>query len=201
MQFNHMDHFLIFGALTPFNTHNTATQPFLSSDISTQSLLKSDGHLNKILLFCDTRLVGNYKRVTFNFWWHTLDSTVSDAYVYTRNGQLQVLTPKTFKTGNYIGLYHIFRTISKSEHKMDVRHNEMDKMWHARDAGVLKSWHSDSHTFLATLNPLYMYIGNIALHDCMSWCDHQHDHHHQRRQRATSQLALSFCFVFHRGNS
>ena len=48
------------------DTSDTATQPFLSSDILTQSLLKSDRHFDKILLFCDTH-GGNYKRVTFNF--------------------------------------------------------------------------------------------------------------------------------------
>ena len=35
-------------------------------DILIQSLLKSLTDIKKILLFCDTRLVGNHKRVTFN---------------------------------------------------------------------------------------------------------------------------------------
>ena len=33
---------------------------------------------------------------------HTHNSAVGDAYVYTKNGQLQFVTPKTFKTGGTV---------------------------------------------------------------------------------------------------
>ena len=126
---------------------------FLSSDILTQTLLKSDGQFWKNTCYFVTHNlleITTEWHLTLLTHTHNSHNSVSDTWMVNYKFWHQKLS-KEAKTG--ASLYwplSLFWTISISEYKMDVRHNEINKIWHARDTGVLKSWHCDSHKFLAT---------------------------------------------------